>query len=173
MAVPGFGGMHRRRGQATGLRSGVPRRGSGSRGGGASYDGRGSCEDGEFQKGRRKGLRRVLAKRIRVYELARELGLTNKETLDLCESLGIGVKSHSSSIEDAQADRVRRKADREGLRREVQPEEPAPAKRGAKKAAASVTPGKPDDAIAAEAPEAPAARSPEHASRLVTSRPLS
>ena len=92
-----------------------------------------------------------MAARIRVYELARELGLTNKETLDLCESLGIGVKSHSSSIEDAQADRVRRKADREGLRREVQPEEPAPAKRGAKKAAASVAPAKPDDTIAAEA----------------------
>ena len=87
-----------------------------------------------------------MAARIRVYELARELGLTNKETLDLCESLGIGVKSHSSSIEDAQADRVRRKADREGLRREVQPEEPAPAKRGAKKAAAAASARpKPDD----------------------------
>ena len=78
-----------------------------------------------------------MAARIRVYELARELGLTNKETLDLCESLGIGVKSHSSSIEDAQADRVRRKADAEGLRRAVQPEEPAPVKKApAKKAAA-------------------------------------
>ncbi len=60
-----------------------------------------------------------MAKKIRVYELARELGLTNKEALDLCIALGIGVKSHSSSIEDAQADRVRRKADAEGLRREV------------------------------------------------------
>ncbi|MFC0082483.1 translation initiation factor IF-2 N-terminal domain-containing protein, partial [Aciditerrimonas ferrireducens] len=58
-----------------------------------------------------------MPKKIRVYELAKELGLSNKEALDLCLSLGIGVKSHSSSIEDAQADRVRRKADREGLRR--------------------------------------------------------
>jgi translation initiation factor IF-2 len=65
-----------------------------------------------------------LAGNIRVYELARELGLTNKETLDLCETLGIGVKSHSSSVVDAQADRVRRKAEREGLVREVQPPEP-------------------------------------------------
>ena len=64
-----------------------------------------------------------MPKKIRVYELARELGLTNKEALDLCLALGIGVKSHSSSIEDAQADRVRRKADAEGLRRAVQPEE--------------------------------------------------
>jgi len=78
-----------------------------------------------------------LPKKIRVYELAHELGLTNKEALDLCLSLGMGVKSHSSSIEDAQADRARRKADREGLRREVQPEEPAPAKQApAKKAVA-------------------------------------
>src|SRR5437016_10916394 len=66
-------------------------------------------------------------KRIRVYELARELGLSNKEALDLCERLRIGVKSHSSSIEDPQADRVRRLADAEGLRRHTQPEEPEPA----------------------------------------------
>jgi len=70
---------------------------------------------------------------IRVYELARELGLTNKETLDLSDSLGIGVKSHSSSIVDAQADRVRRKAEREGLIRDEQPPEPKPAKKAAKK----------------------------------------
>ena len=67
-----------------------------------------------------------MPKKIRVYELARELGLTNKEALDICIDLGIGVKSHSSMIEDAQADRARRKADREGLVRAVQPEEPAP-----------------------------------------------
>jgi len=47
-----------------------------------------------------------LPKKIRVYELGRELGLTNKEALDLCLDLGIGVTSHSSSIEDAQGDRV-------------------------------------------------------------------
>jgi len=64
-------------------------------------------------------------KKIRVYELARELGISNKETLDLCEALGIGVKSHSSSIVDAQADRVRRKAEREGLGTVASAEEPA------------------------------------------------
>jgi translation initiation factor IF-2 len=83
-------------------------------------------------------------KRIRVYELARELGLSNKEALDLCERLRIGVKSHSSSIEDPQADRVRRLADAEGLRRPTQPDaEPEPVA-----AAAAPAP--------AEAPEAPA-----------------
>ncbi|MDH3293407.1 MAG: translation initiation factor IF-2 [Acidimicrobiia bacterium] len=53
--------------------------------------------------------------KVRVYELARELNLSNKEIIDLCGDLGIGVKSHSSSIVEAQADRVRRKAKREGL----------------------------------------------------------
>ncbi|HCV34966.1 MAG TPA: hypothetical protein DGF10_09910, partial [Acidimicrobiaceae bacterium] len=66
-----------------------------------------------------------MPKNIRVYELAREMGMTNAEVLDLCESLGIGVKSHSSGIVEAQADRARRKAKSEGLVREVQSEEPA------------------------------------------------
>ena len=51
-----------------------------------------------------------VAGKIRVHELAKELGLTNKEALDLAIALGIGVKSHSSSIEEAQGDRVRRRA---------------------------------------------------------------
>ena len=84
-----------------------------------------------------------MPKNPRVYELARELGLTNDETLALCDALGIGVKSHSSSVQIAQADRLRRKAEREGLIREEQPPEPeedgqAPAKKApAKKAPAN------------------------------------
>src|SRR5690606_4227532 len=70
-------------------------------------------------------------------------GLTNKECLELCEQLGIGVKSHSSSVVEAQADRVRRKAEREGLVRDQQPEEPKKAKKAAtKKAAAKKTAAK-------------------------------
>src|SRR3954470_17561695 len=95
-------------------------------------------------------------KRIRVYELARELGLSNKEALDLCERLRIGVKSHSSSIEDPQADRVRRLADTEGLRPPTQPEpEAEPAEAGAH------APGR----APADAPEAPA----EPAHRVIRS----
>ncbi len=95
-----------------------------------------------------------------MYELARELGLTNKETLDLCESLGIGVKSHSSSVVDPQADRVRRKAEREGLIRDEQPPEPEkkPAKKAAKATKATKKAAAPKaeaPAVAAE-PEAPA-----------------
>ncbi|MGB3412134.1 MAG: translation initiation factor IF-2, partial [Microthrixaceae bacterium] len=66
--------------------------------------------------------RNVLAK-LRVYELAKELGLTNKECIELCNALGYGVKSHSSSLDGAYADQVRRKAKREGLIRDQQPED--------------------------------------------------
>jgi hypothetical protein len=55
-----------------------------------------------------------MPKKIRVYELAPELNLSNKEALDSCRALGIGVKSHNSSVEDAQADRVRRRARNQG-----------------------------------------------------------
>jgi translation initiation factor IF-2 len=106
-----------------------------------------------------------LAAKIRVYELARELGLTNKETLDLCIGLGIQAKSHSSSIEDAQADRVRRKADREGLRRDVQPEEEEPAKPAKAKAAKPVQADEPE---AAEAPE----KAPEPSPAPAADQPL-
>jgi translation initiation factor IF-2 len=77
-------------------------------------------------------------KKIRIAELAKELGLSNKEALDLSKSMGIDVRNVSSSMEDAQADRVRRKAEREGLKRDVQPEEEKPVKKKApaKKAAA-------------------------------------
>ena len=71
----------------------------------------------------------VLAqKKIRVHELSKELGLTSKELLALAQTLGIGASSPSASIEDAQADRIRRKADNEGLRRAVAPEEPVKTK---------------------------------------------
>ncbi len=122
-----------------------------------------------------------MPKNIRVYELAREMGMTNAEVLDLCVSLGIGVKSHSSGMVEAQADRARRKADREGLKREVQPEEvveekPArsskakPAKsskakpaRSSKAKPARSSKAKPAEAGAVEAepaPEAPAVVEP-------------
>src|SRR5919197_1363420 len=68
----------------------------------------------------------MATKKIRVYELARELGVENAVVLDLANELKIGVKSHSSSIDDPSADRVRRLADSKGLRREPVVEEPDP-----------------------------------------------
>ena len=68
-----------------------------------------------------------MAKSVRVYELARQLGMTNADVIELCGSLGVDVKSHSSGMVEAQADRVRRKAIREGLASEPK-EEKTPAK---------------------------------------------
>ncbi len=64
-----------------------------------------------------------MAKAKRVHEIAKELGMTNAEIIDLSGKLGIGVKGPSSTIIDAQADRIRIRAEREGLTRESQPEE--------------------------------------------------
>src|SRR3954468_15964822 len=50
--------------------------------------------------------------------------------MDLAAELKLGVKSHSSSIDEPSADRVRRLADSRGLKREPEPEptpEPEPA----------------------------------------------
>ena len=50
----------------------------------------------------------MATKKIRVYELARELGVDNRVVVELSNELKIGVKSHSSSIDEPSADRVRR-----------------------------------------------------------------
>jgi len=59
----------------------------------------------------------------RVHQLAKELGMTNSETLDLALALGIAVSTHASSISEPQADRVRRRAERDHLTRDLQPRE--------------------------------------------------
>jgi len=73
---------------------------------------------------------------MRLHELAKELGMTNQEVVDLCGVLGVPVKSHSSSLNEAYADMVRRRAIRDGLTRDEQPEEPKSEKRRTKKSAA-------------------------------------
>ncbi|MEY3656058.1 MAG: translation initiation factor [Actinomycetota bacterium] len=103
----------------------------------------------------------MAVKKIRIAELAKELGMTNKEALDLSKDMGIDVRNVSSSMEEAQADRVRRKAERDGLKRDAQPEEEKPAKKtAAKKAAAKKADAAPADGEApakkAAAKKAPA-----------------
>ncbi|PKN67216.1 MAG: translation initiation factor IF-2 [Deltaproteobacteria bacterium HGW-Deltaproteobacteria-12] len=44
----------------------------------------------------------------RVYELAKELGLENKDLITHLERLGIIVKSHSSSLEDDEVERIKK-----------------------------------------------------------------
>ncbi|MDD5170801.1 MAG: translation initiation factor IF-2 N-terminal domain-containing protein, partial [Syntrophales bacterium] len=44
----------------------------------------------------------------RVYEIARELGIDNKEMSAKLEKMGISVKSHSSALEDSDVERIQR-----------------------------------------------------------------
>ena len=61
--------------------------------------------------------------------------MTNAEVLDLCGVLGVAAKGPSSSLAEAYADMVTRRAERDGLTRDEQPEEVKPAKKAAKKKA--------------------------------------
>ncbi|ESA37796.1 translation initiation factor if-2 [Leptolyngbya sp. Heron Island J] len=45
--------------------------------------------------------------KVRIYELSRELDLDNKDILAICERLEIAVKSHSSTITESDAERIR------------------------------------------------------------------
>jgi translation initiation factor IF-2 len=65
--------------------------------------------------------------KIRIYEVAKELGLENKAVLEICETLEIeGKKSHSSTLSDDEADKIRRSVLRkavsakEGQERQIQ-----------------------------------------------------
>ena len=99
-------------------------------------------------------------KKIRIAELAKELGLTNKEALDLSKTMGIDVKGVSSSMEEAQADRVRRKAVKDGLKRDAQPEEEKPVKKAVAKKAAVKKVDADDGSVAAPAKKAAAKKAP-------------
>ena len=102
-----------------------------------------------------------MPKNIRLHELAKELGMTNAEMMALCDAMGVGVKTQSSTLIEQQADRLRVCAKREGLTRDEQPEEPKPVKKAAKKAAAE------GDGKAAPKPAAVAA-APKQAEPVAT-----
>ncbi|MBI4665294.1 MAG: translation initiation factor IF-2 [Nitrospinae bacterium] len=85
---------------------------------------------------------------IRVYELAKEIGVQSKTLVDLLSKMGYPVKSHSSTIENSLADRLRRQTHAMGIAGTVktkakakpaeskQEEIPAPKAASGKKAAA-------------------------------------
>ena len=59
--------------------------------------------------------------KVRIYDLSKELNLENKDILDICEQLSISVKSHSSTITEEQAERIKANAAK-------YPRNPAPSK---------------------------------------------
>ena len=49
----------------------------------------------------------MVAEKVRVYDIAKKLKLTNKEVMDLIEEkLQIKVKSHASTIDKADAEKL-------------------------------------------------------------------
>ena len=89
--------------------------------------------------------------KVRIYELSKDLGLENKDVLDAAEKLSIAAKSHSSSISDAEAGKIRSLLGKGG--NGAKPAAAAPAKPTPGKAilsvkkAAPATPSKPTPAV--------------------------
>jgi len=79
----------------------------------------------------------VATAKIKVSELAKKLGMSNAELVDLAKANMIDVKGPSSTLVPAFADIIEKKARAEGLVREVQPEEPKAAKKTAAKKTAT------------------------------------
>jgi translation initiation factor IF-2 len=50
--------------------------------------------------------------KVRIYELSKELNLENKDLLTICEQLDIAVKSHSSTISEIDAERIKTAAEK-------------------------------------------------------------
>ncbi|MFO0695663.1 MAG: translation initiation factor IF-2 [Polyangiales bacterium] len=50
--------------------------------------------------------------KVRVYELAKELGLENKDLVDRLAAMGVQVRNHMSVLEQAEVDRVKRSFDK-------------------------------------------------------------
>src|SRR5215470_3224343 len=53
------------------------------------------------------------AQKVRVYEMAKDVGLSNKDLVDKIRALGIEVKNHMSALEPDDVARVRRALDKE------------------------------------------------------------
>jgi translation initiation factor IF-2 len=96
----------------------------------------------------------------RVYELAKELGLENKELISRLEKIGIAVRSHSSTLEDSDLERIQAELlspePREVVEQRI--------KSTVIRRRAVRTPleeGKPEESVALPKEEAPAAAAPQ------------
>ena len=52
--------------------------------------------------------------KMRVHELAKELGMDNKELVDILQKKNVEIKNHMSTIEDNVADEIRREVSQKG-----------------------------------------------------------
>ncbi len=88
---------------------------------------------------------------VRVYELAREFEMSNKDVIAVCREAGLDVKSHSSTIEEYEADMIRGRLAAEGGEEAddvAQETQAPPAKAPPKPAAPAVPELSPDELLA-------------------------
>ena len=102
--------------------------------------------------------------KVRIYELSKDLGLENKDVLDAAEKLSIAAKSHSSSISDAEAGKIRSLLGKGG--NGAKPAAAAPAKPAAGKAILSVKKAAP------AAPSKPALAMSKPVAKPVPAKPV-
>lgn len=110
--------------------------------------------------------------KVRIYELSKDLGLENKDVLDAAEKLSIAAKSHSSSISDDEAARIRSliKTGSNGAKAAAAPAAP-PQKAilSVKKAPSAPAPA---PASAPQAPKPAAAAAPAAPAKPVAAKPV-
>ncbi|MEZ4253183.1 MAG: translation initiation factor IF-2 N-terminal domain-containing protein, partial [Polyangiales bacterium] len=110
--------------------------------------------------------------KVRVYEVARELGLDNQELIRRVGTLGIQVKNHMSVLEPAEVERVKRALDKSRVEDTVEEQiRPTVTRRRSKRAddeAAQAESSRPEPAIVAPVRRAPR---PDAASVVATPRP--
>ena len=110
--------------------------------------------------------------KVRIYELSKDLGLENKDVLDAAEKLSIAAKSHSSSISDDEAARIRSliKTGSNGSKAAAAPAAP-PQKAilSVKKAPSAPAPA---PASAPQAPKPAAAAAPAAPAKPVAAKPV-
>src|SRR5687768_10834061 len=58
--------------------------------------------------------------KVRVYEVARELGMDNRELMNRFAALGIPVRNHMSALEPAEVDRVKRALEKDKAQNTVE-----------------------------------------------------
>jgi len=103
----------------------------------------------------------------RIYELSKELSITNKDVMEFLQSKGISFKSHSSSVDIADAQLVRKHFNKLAEQVRVAAAEKEKAEK-AKKAAAKAAPPLPPPREAPHAPPAP----PHHPAQAAPPAPL-
>ena len=73
---------------------------------------------------------------VRVYELAKELGLSSKLVREFLGAMGVVAKSHSSTVDDSVAQKLKEAVERGTVKEAQTPARPARPKRPTRSAAA-------------------------------------